>query len=180
MERKLLNKRQAKKQANGKQLNAEDAARLAYLKAKNKAAKAAAAAANDANDSSEEIVFDHSRSSSTGHGATKVRSDNTDSHGASATKSAATEAKAQLNERGQQLNGLSDKTADLASAAGEFEAMCKELRRKSWGTCWCRIWHLSNTHIRSGAYRIGACREGERGAQRQAPFWHIVTITRFL
>lgn len=141
MERKLLNKKQAKKQANGKQLNAEDAARLAYLKAKNKAAKAAAAA-NNASDSSEEIVFDHggssnsdSSSSSSSRVSTRGPEDSAlshaHSHSVSATRNAANEAKAQLNARGQQLNGLSDKTADLANAAGEFEAMCKELRRKS-------------------------------------------------
>jgi len=136
MERKLLNKKQAKKLANGKELNAEDAARLAYLKAKNKAAKAAAAAANDANDSSEEIVFDHSsssNSSSSSSGRVSTGGPEGSAHRprANATRNAANEAKAQLSARGQQLHGLSDKTADLASAAGEFEAMCKELRRKS-------------------------------------------------
>lgn len=103
-----MRKKQAKKQANGKELNGDDAARLEFLKAKNKAAKQAAADA----DAGEEIAFSPGGGSASG-------------------KSAAAEARARLAVRGAQLDTLGDKTADLASAAGEFEAMCKELEKKS-------------------------------------------------
>jgi hypothetical protein len=114
-ERKLLRKKQAKKQANGKELNSEDTARLEYLKAKNKAAKQAAADA----DAGEEISFSQSGGASD------------ESAAAEAVVGSADEARARLAMRGDQLDTLGDKTADLASAAGEFEAMCKELERKS-------------------------------------------------
>ena len=148
-ERKELKKKLQRRLSKGKPgLGAEDAARLEFLQAKNRARKQQATDTAEKQSKDKEAAQNRANgsgvmSASEAKGRLEARRGSTtplpgSSGGSSAdarrtpsaTASSATAARSRLVERGDKLKGAEDKSARLERASMDFEFMCKDLERK--------------------------------------------------